>query len=100
MIAACDYIVSVDSAFYHLGAAFGIPTLGIYGPTDGEIRSVHHPKYMLVPTPEPYPCAPCWRNEDTPCYLTKLPISACLNSIPADSIVESFRSLMEKYPVK
>lgn len=99
MIAGCDYLIAVDSAFYHLAAAFGIPTLGIFGPTDGETFSVHHPKHLLAAPIQRFPCSPCWRNEDIPCYLTKLGASACLESVTADRIVAGFRDLASLYPL-
>lgn len=36
MVSHCDAIVAADSVFTHVGAALDIPTVGIYGPFDGE----------------------------------------------------------------
>ncbi len=97
--AALDYYVAVDSAFYHLTAAFDIPVLGIFGPTDGKTLSKHVKRHRLVRGKLDFPCAPCWRNEDTPCALTGTNRSACLTSIDADTICRDFEALKQKYPM-
>jgi ADP-heptose:LPS heptosyltransferase len=99
MVAACDYFMAVDTAFYHFAAAFDIPALGLFGPTSGATFSLHHARHMLVRPPPAFTCAPCWRNEDMPCYLTGRHESACLASIAPDDIVRAMAELMHRYPV-
>lgn len=98
-VAACDYFISVDSAFYHVAAAFDIPTLGIFGPTSGKTFSKHHPRHRLVNPPVDFPCMPCWRNEDIPCYLTSTQESSCLSSITVASVIAGLRELERAYPL-
>lgn len=98
-VAACDYFISVDSAFYHIAAAFDIPTLGIFGPTSGKTFSKHHPRHRLVSPPVDFPCVPCWRNEDIPCYLTNTQESSCLSSITVASVLTGLQELERAYPL-
>lgn len=97
-IAACDYFVSVDSGFFHVAAAFEIPSLGIFGPTDGRVVSRHHPRALLIEAPDGFICAPCWRNEDLPCKLTGGQISVCLNNVSPEIVTAAVEQLMQTYP--
>jgi len=97
-IAECDYFISVDSGFFHVAAAFEIPSLGIFGPTDGRLFSRHHPCALLIEAPKGFICAPCWRNEDLPCKLTGGQVSVCLSNISVDAVVEGVERLTRDYP--
>jgi ADP-heptose:LPS heptosyltransferase len=98
-IAACDYFISVDSGLFHVAAAFEIPTLGIFGPTDGKIVSRHHPCATVLDAPTELACKPCWRSEDRACHLTSGQTSACLASIRPDAILAAVEQLMRRHPV-
>lgn len=82
----CRLVIGVDSGLSHLSAALGIPTVGLYGPTDGELtgpRGLHasHLQSALH-------CSPClrarcryrgaaleWHHEDVipPCFASVTP---------------------------
>lgn len=96
-VSACDYFISIDSVFYHAAAAFDVPSVGIFGPTDGKMFSLHHPRHILAEPPKAIPCVPCWRNEDIPCYLSGSAESACLNSITVDQVVAAVETLKKRY---
>ena len=44
----CATAVTVDSALWHLTAALGIPTVGIFGPTDGQVASQTYPFHTAL----------------------------------------------------
>ena len=92
MVAASDVFLSVDSAFYHTAAAFGMPAIGLFGPTDGRTCSVHHPNAIVLQERRRLRCVPCWRNEDMACRITGTMESACLASIQPDEVLEAVRS--------
>jgi ADP-heptose:LPS heptosyltransferase len=98
-IAACDYFVSVDSAFFHVAAAFDLPTLGIFGPTSGKVRASHHPRALILEAPEGFHCSPCWRTEDQVCQVTRSLTSACLASLPPQRVGEEIERLMREHPL-
>lgn len=91
MVAASDVFVSVDSAFYHTASAFGMPTIGLFGPTDGKTCSAHHENTHVVQKKSELACAPCWRNEDMNCSITKTRDSACLAAIEVDEVLVAIR---------
>lgn len=91
---ACGAIVAPDSSFLHVAAALGVPSLGVFGPTDGRVRAMDYPLARFVDARTTLHCVPCWRNEDTPCALTGMRPSACLNEIDADAVVSLLRSLV------
>lgn len=98
-ISGCDYFLSVDSALYHVAAAFDIPCIGLFGPTSGKTFSVHHKRHLLVEA-EGFGCKPCWRNEDIPCYVTGSQGSACMANISPRQLLEAVDRLMALYPRK
>ncbi|WP_242125505.1 glycosyltransferase family 9 protein [Sphingobium sp. Sx8-8] len=97
MVAASDVFLSVDSAFYHTAAAFGMPTIGLFGPTDGRTCSAHHPNAIVLQERRRLHCVPCWRNEDMACHITGTMESACLASIQPDEVLETVRSAAAAY---
>ncbi|RKY93180.1 MAG: hypothetical protein DRQ01_05370, partial [Ignavibacteriae bacterium] len=78
----CDVIVAPDSSFVHFAAAFDKPTVAIYGPIDGKVRTISYPNCTYVDLRKSLGCLPCWRNENIPCKLIGMRNSACLDGIP------------------
>ena len=85
--ARCTLAVCADSSFFHVAAALDMPTVALFGPTDGSIRSKHHRKAHIVSLRCTFKCMPCWRNEDTPCQLTRTMQSACMMAIDENDVV-------------
>jgi ADP-heptose:LPS heptosyltransferase len=88
---ACEakVIVAPDSALLHLAGARRIPCVGIFGPTDGAIRTAAYPQAIEVSMAAKFPCEPCWRNQSTPCMLTGGMRSQCLESLPVDAVIDA-----------
>lgn len=84
----CDAIIAPDSSFVHFAAAFEIPTVAIYGPIDGKVRTKSYPNCTYVDSRKSLGCLPCWRNENIPCKLTGMRNSACLEGIAVDYIIK------------
>ncbi len=82
-------IVAPDSALLHLAGARRIPCVGIFGPTDGAVRTRTYPQAIEVSLAAKFPCAPCWRNQATPCMLTGGMSSQCLDSLPVDAVIDA-----------
>ena len=83
----CNLIIAPDSAFIHFAAAFDLPSIGLFGPIDGKVRTKHYPNCTYIDVREQLGCLPCWRNEDIPCKLTGMRHSACMESISLQKIV-------------
>jgi len=85
----CDAIIAPDSSFVHFAAAFDIPTIALFGPIDGKVRTKHYPNCTYLSAKESFGCLPCWRNEDIPCKLTGMRTSECMKAIPVSKIIKT-----------
>jgi hypothetical protein len=95
LVSRVEAMVSVDSAFLHAAAAYDIPVIALFGPTDARTLTRHHRKVEIIWQARSYACVPCWRNEDTPCNLTGLlGVSPCLASIDPERIEQAVDRVM------
>lgn len=85
----CDVIIAPDSSFVHFAAAFDIPTIALFGPIDGKVRTKHYKSCTYLSATEIFGCLPCWRNEEIPCKLTGMRTSECMKSIPVSKIIKT-----------
>jgi len=85
----CNVIVAPDSSFIHFAAAFDIPTIALFGPIDGKVRTKHYPKCTYLSSEEILGCLPCWRNEEIPCKLTGMRTSECMKAIQVSKIINT-----------
>jgi ADP-heptose:LPS heptosyltransferase len=92
----CDGIIAPDSSFVHFAAAFEIPTIALFGPIDGEVRTKSYSNCKFLDARDQLECLPCWRNENIPCKLTGMRNSACLESIPVNKIVFELEKLLNR----
>ncbi|HLP18495.1 MAG TPA: glycosyltransferase family 9 protein [Bacteroidota bacterium] len=87
-IKQCSYFISNDSGPMHIGAALGVPTLGIYGPTNPFVQGPFGTKSEWV------------RNEALSCLccnLTECPIgNVCMTELSAETVYRAFERLIEK----
>jgi hypothetical protein len=97
--AKCSLAVCVDSTFLHAAAALDMPTVALFGPTDGAIRTKHYGKAHVVSLGHAFKCMPCWRNEDIPCQLTGGRESACMAAINEREIVALVSRLLQQADV-
>lgn len=96
LVAACNAVVAPDSAFVHLAAAFDLPCVGLFGPVDGKVRTMHYPKCTYLDARARLGCVPCWRNDKIPCKLTGMRASVCLADIAASEIYTTVTKILEK----
>jgi heptosyltransferase-2 len=76
-----DGLLTVDTSFLHASAAFGIPTIALFGPIDYRARCKGYNNVLVVKSD--LPCIPCWRNGDIKCKLcnSNEEYSKCMTSI-------------------
>lgn len=60
LLAGAEAVVSVDTGLGHLAAALGVPTVGLYGPTNPRLTGLFGPKVLELKSMRP--CAPCERQ--------------------------------------
>ena len=95
LVSRLDAMVCVDSAFLHAAAAYDIPVVAMFGPTDARTFTRHHRRITILWKPETFGCVPCWRNEDLPCHLTKtLSASPCVAKITPQEVLTAVQAAM------
>lgn len=79
-IAVCDALVSNDGGVMHTGVALGVPTVGIFGPTEPDI---------WFPYSGMGPYEVITRNEEcAPCHLHECEDMKCLEKITVDDVAD------------
>lgn len=88
LLQLCTYVISNDSGPMHIAASVGVPTLGIFGPTNPYLQGPYGSKNLWV------------RHEELDCLacnLTKCPIgNICMKELSVEKVFESFKKLVEK----
>jgi lipopolysaccharide heptosyltransferase II len=81
----CSSLISNDSGPMHIAASLGVPTLGIYGPTDPHLQGPYGKNNLWV------------RNETLDCLecnLTDCPIgNVCMKDLSVDAVYTAFQQL-------
>jgi ADP-heptose:LPS heptosyltransferase len=98
LASGCRALVAPDSSFVHLAAALGLPAVGLFGPTDGEVRTSDYPDVRFLDVRRDLRCVPCWRNEEIPCALTGMRSSVCLAEIGALTVVAAVEEMLGVTP--
>ncbi|MCI0330246.1 MAG: HAD-IIIA family hydrolase [candidate division Zixibacteria bacterium] len=91
-----DLLVSNDSGLMHLGAACGVPTLGLFGPT--------HPVLGFAPLGEKSKalsldlyCSPCSLHGKLPCFRSR---RFCLEDLTPEKVFEEARAVLKSVKPK
>lgn len=96
LVSRIEAMVSVDSAFLHAAAAFDVPVVTLFGPTDAFTLTRHHRKVKTLRQRESFACAPCWRNEDKACAISGLrSVSPCMAAITTDAVRSALTEMLE-----
>ncbi|HXF49027.1 MAG TPA: HAD-IIIA family hydrolase [Verrucomicrobiae bacterium] len=95
-----DLLVSNDSGLMHLGAALGVPTLGLFGPTHPVLGFAPLEEKSKALTLDLY-CSPCSLHGKVPCFRSRrfcledlmpekvfLEVQAVLKSVKAKPVLE------------
>ncbi len=85
LLSLCHYVISNDTGPMHIAAALGIPTLGIFGPTNPFLQG-------------PYGGIHSWiRKEDLGCIAcnqTRCSIGTpCMKELPVATVLDAFKKL-------
>ena len=90
LIQSAAGVVSVDTGLGHLAAAFGVPTVGLYGPTNPTLTGLFGARVREFSSRRP--CAPC---ERTSCRIAPETREGppCLADIPAEAVWQALAEL-------
>lgn len=87
LIRRCSFFVTNDSGPMHIAAAFGVPLVAIFGPTD-HAGTAPRGKNAVIVRAE-IPCAPC--------KLRVCPVDhACMEQVKAEDVIEAAINLMKR----
>lgn len=89
VLAHCRLVVTNDSGPMHIAAAFGVPLVAVFGPTDHTTTSPLIENCRIVRS-----AAAC-----APCMLRECPTDHhCMTDVSADEVLAAARSLLERQP--
>ena len=84
LISLARFFLSNDSGLMHVAAAFGIPQVAIFGPTDVHSTYPHNP--MATAIHEPVSCSPCFKRH--------CPIGHdCMKAVEVDRVTQAIHKL-------
>jgi heptosyltransferase II len=84
LIKRCDFFITNDSGPMHIAAAFGVPLVAIFGPTDHRTTSAFFDNGVIVR--KPTDCAPCMKRECPTDH-------RCMTAVSAGEVIEAAETL-------
>ena len=83
LLRRCRLTVTNDSAPLHLSYAHGVPTVGLFGPSDPRLLMPRLPHCRAVKSP--FPCSPCYGNS----LFSGCEAPRCMEGITVDAVHEA-----------
>lgn len=96
--ACANYVVTVDTATFHLAGGLGIPMTGIFTFADGKTYGKYY-DFILVQKHKDngdWNCGPCYNYRN--CPKTDKELKPCLTELSSDEIKSGIRRMFEKWP--
>jgi heptosyltransferase-2 len=87
LIKRCNFMITNDSGPMHVAAAFGVPLVAIFGPTDHTGTAPFTDRAVIVR--KDVACAPCKLRECPTDH-------RCMTAVTAEDVVTAARNLMER----
>lgn len=92
IIKKCDLVIGNDSGPLHIAVAMGVPTLGIYGPTNPQLQGPYGDKNLSI-VKEDLDCLYC--------NLLECPIgNICMTQLSKEKIIEKVKELIKINEIK
>jgi ADP-heptose:LPS heptosyltransferase len=97
----CDALLAPDSSLTHFAGALGVPTVALYGPFPGAVRTAYYPRCTTLEAQAP--CAPCFLHGSKPCPRAEPSgHSSCWRTLPperiAGAVVRAIETLVPEVP--
>jgi heptosyltransferase-2 len=90
VVRRCQLLITNDSGPRHIAAAFGVPSITLFGPTDPLWSENYHPQDLHLR--RPVPCAPCGRRR---CPLAH---HRCMRELTVDSVFDAAAQMLRTTP--
>jgi ADP-heptose:LPS heptosyltransferase len=97
-IDAADYVISVDTAAFHLAGGLKKPLVGIFTFADGKVYGKHF-DFVLVQKHRDngnWPCGPCFKFGD--CPKCKKQPKPCLTELTEDEFRQGIKTMFRRWP--
>lgn len=96
-IAAADYVISVDTAAFHVAGGMKKPLMGIFTFADGKGYGKYF-DFILVQKhrDDGWDCGPCFKFGD--CPKCKTQPKPCLTEISQQNLIDGIRKMFAKWP--
>lgn len=97
-----DLLIGPDSSLVHLAGVFNLPTVALYGPFPGAVRTKYYPRCVTLEgryatSPGAEECAPCFRHGANPCPRAGSDgASPCLRNLDPETVVRAAMELLAK----
>jgi ADP-heptose:LPS heptosyltransferase len=99
VVQAADYVVSVDTATFHMAGGLFRPVVGVFTFADGVVYGKYYPKFELVQKHRKngdWDCGPCYTCHSCPKSADR--IKPCLTEITPDMILAGYDRLLRRFP--
>jgi len=93
-LARLDLLVGPDSSLVHFAGALGVPTVALYGPFPGAVRTKYYPQCLTLEgryatNPDEVECAPCFKHGPNPCPRAGADgASPCLRNLDPEKVIK------------
>lgn len=97
LLRRCSALVANDSGPMHLGAASGIPVVGIFGPTNPVEKTPHtNPYSSYIWRGQDLPCSPCYRDGIFP---SRCPYEhRCMTELRVEDVFRKLKAIVGEAP--
>jgi len=92
LLERCDLFIGVDTAALHIAAAVGVPTLGIFGPSDPVNWAPRGECHRVIG--QRLPCRPCRQKG---CQNSEF--SRCLDELDSETVLRVAQEMLQKIGV-
>jgi len=95
LIRRMNLLVTTDSGPRHIGAAFGLPVVSLFGPTHIEWTNTYYPREVHLS--KKVPCGPCQLRA---CPLAAPRTHQCMNDLMPATVAAAVERLLAEFPLK
>lgn len=102
VLAAADYVVSVDTSAFHCAGGLGKPLTGVFTYVDGKVYGKYY-DFVLVQKHRDngdWECGPCFNWGACPKDKSANPVKPCAREITGDLVMEGVESMLKRWPKK
>lgn len=99
LTSVADYVVSVDTATFHIAGALKKPLVGIFSFTNGKVYGQYY-DFVLVQKHKDngdWDCGPCFCFDR--CPKSKLPYKPCMTELKAEEIIAGIQQAAARWPL-